>query len=33
VSGDELIGNIVEVVADSLRLRTYSQNIVPNTLD
>ena len=33
MAGDELIGDIVEVVSDNLRLRAYSQNIVPNTLD
>jgi len=32
-SGDELIGDIVEVVADNPRLRAYSQNIVPDALD
>jgi hypothetical protein len=33
VPRNELIGNIVEVVADNLRLRSYFQNIVPNTFD
>jgi hypothetical protein len=28
VSGDQLIGNIIEVIADDLRLRADSQNIV-----
>jgi pimeloyl-ACP methyl ester carboxylesterase len=33
VPGDEPVGDIVEVVADDLRLRTDSQNIVAGTLD
>ncbi len=33
MSGNELIGNVAEVVADDLRLRADSQNIVANTLD
>ena len=33
VSSDELIGNVVEVVADDLRLRTDPQNIVADTFD
>jgi hypothetical protein len=32
VSGDKLISDIVEVVADNLRLRATS-NIIPDTLD
>ena len=33
VSGDELIGNIVEVIADDLRLRADSQNVVADPPD
>jgi hypothetical protein len=33
VSGDEPVGDVVEVVADNLRLRTDSQDIVADTLD
>jgi hypothetical protein len=33
VSRDELIGNVVQVIADDLRLRTDPQNIVAGTLD
>ena len=33
MSGDEPVGNVVEVVADNLRLRTDSQNVVADTLD
>ena len=33
VPGDKLIGALVEVGADQMRLRAYSQNIVPYTLD
>jgi hypothetical protein len=33
VAGDELIGNIIKVIADDLRLGTYSQNIIANPLD
>src|SRR5580704_10802903 len=33
VSGDQLIGHAVQVIADDLRLRTDSQDIVANTLD
>lgn len=29
---NELIGDIVEVVADNLQLRAYCQDIVPDTL-
>jgi hypothetical protein len=31
--GDELIGNVVEVVTDDVRLRAYSQDIVARALD
>ena len=33
VSSDKLIGDVVEVIADNLRLRTDSQHIVADTLD
>ena len=33
VSNDELICNVVEVIAYDLRLGTYTQNIVADTLD
>jgi hypothetical protein len=33
VPRDELIGHIVEVVADDLRLRADSQDVVADTLD
>jgi hypothetical protein len=33
VPGNESIGDIVEVVADDLRLRAYSQDVVSDTLD
>jgi hypothetical protein len=33
VPDNELIGDIVEVVADDLRLRAYSQDIIPDALD
>src|SRR5262245_47987361 len=33
VSSDELIGNVVQVIAHDLRLRTDSQNIVADALD
>ena len=33
MSGDKLICDIVEVVADDLRLRTHSQQIIANTLN
>jgi hypothetical protein len=33
VSGDKLIGNIIQVIADDLRLRADSQNIVADPLD
>jgi hypothetical protein len=33
VSGDELIGNVIQVIADDLWLRTNSQNIVADPLD
>jgi hypothetical protein len=33
VSGDKLICDIVEVVADDLRLRANSKQIITNTLD
>ena len=33
VSGNELIGNVIEVVADDLRLRADSQQIIANTLN
>jgi hypothetical protein len=31
--GDELIGNIVEIIADDMRLRTNSENVVPDPFD
>ena len=33
VTGDKLIGNVVQVIADDLRLRTDSQNIIAGALD
>jgi hypothetical protein len=33
VSGDELIGDVVEVVADDLRLRTDAKHIVTHAFD
>jgi hypothetical protein len=33
VSSDKLIGNVVQVIADDLRLRADSQNIVADPLD
>jgi hypothetical protein len=33
VPGDQLIGDVVEVFADNLRLRAYSQHIVADALD
>ena len=33
MSRDKLFGNVVEVVADNLRLRTDSQHIIADTLD
>ena len=33
VPGDELIGNVIQVVADDLRLRADPQNIVADALD
>jgi hypothetical protein len=33
VSGDELIGDVVEVVADNLRLRTDAKHIVADAFD
>jgi hypothetical protein len=33
VSRDELIGNVIQVIADDLRLKADPQNIVDNTLD
>ena len=33
VSANELVGDVVEVVADNLRLRTYRQDIVADALD
>ena len=33
VSGNELIGNVVEVIADKLRLRADAQQVVADTLD
>jgi hypothetical protein len=33
VLSDELIGNVIEVIADELRLRADSQNIVADPLD
>ena len=33
MSGDKLIGNVVQVIAHNLRLRTDSQNIIADTLD
>jgi hypothetical protein len=33
VSSDELIGNVVEVIADDLRLGADAENIIADTLD
>ena len=33
MSGDELIGNVIQVIADDLRLGADSQNIVAGSLD
>jgi hypothetical protein len=33
VAGDQLIGHVVEVVADDLRLRPDAQNVVARALD
>src|SRR5262249_45101519 len=33
VTGDQLIGHVVEVVADDLRLRHYAKDIVADALD
>src|SRR5712672_958766 len=33
VSGDKLIGHIIQVIADDLRLRADSQNVVADPLD
>ena len=33
VSGDELIGHVVEITADHLRLGAYSQDIIADPLD
>jgi hypothetical protein len=33
VTGDKLIGNVVQIISDDLRLRADPQNIVANTLD
>ena len=33
VSGDELIGDVIQVIADDLRLRAHPQNIVADPLD
>jgi hypothetical protein len=33
VSGDELIGHVIQVIADDLRLRADSQDIVADPLD
>jgi len=33
VAGDELIGNVIQVIADDLRLGADSQNIVAGSLD
>ena len=33
MSGDKLIGNVIQIIADDLRSRTDSQNIVSNALD
>ena len=33
MSSDELIGNVVQIIAHDLRLRTYCQNVVAATLD
>ena len=33
MSGDELIGNVIQVIADDLRLRADPQNIVADPLD
>ena len=33
MSGDELIGDVIQVIADDLRLRAYPENCVANSLD
>jgi hypothetical protein len=33
VTGDELIGDVVQVIANDLRLRANSQNIIADALD
>jgi hypothetical protein len=33
LSGDQLIGNVIQVIADDLRLRANSQNVVADALD
>jgi hypothetical protein len=33
VSGDELIGNVIQVIADDLRLRPNPQNVVADPPD
>ena len=33
MSGNELIGNVIQVVADDLRLRADPQQIIANTLN
>jgi hypothetical protein len=33
VAGDELIGNIIQVIADDLRLRTHPQHIIADALE
>ena len=33
MTGNKLIGNVAQIIADDLRLRTDSQNIVADTLD
>jgi hypothetical protein len=33
VSGDKLVGNVIQVIANDLRLRANSQNIVAGALD
>jgi hypothetical protein len=33
VSGDELVGNVVQVIADNVRLRANAQHVVADPLD
>ncbi len=30
---NELIGNVIQIIADELRLRAYAQDVVADTLD